>query len=125
MNAASDIELVRRFVAAWNARDVASIMAMLSPDIVYHNIPMEPLNGTAAVRASVERVCASATAIDWIITHIAAAGDGMVLTERIDNFTMAGRAVSVPVMGAFRCVDGLIAEWRDYFDLAQYKRQLL
>jgi len=99
MSTANDIELVRRFMMAWNARDVDAIMAMLSPDIFYHNIPMEPTCGTAAVRATVERVCASASEIDWIVTHIAATGDGTVLTERIDNFTMAGRPVSVPVMG--------------------------
>lgn len=124
MSTANDIELVRRFMMAWNARDVDAIMAMLSPDIFYHNIPMEPMCGTAAVRATVERVCASASEIDWIVTHIAATGDGTVLTERIDNFTMAGRPVSVPVMGAFRCQGGVIAEWRDYFDLDTYRRQL-
>lgn len=62
--------------------------------------------------------------IHWSTLHIAATPDGVVLTERLDSFVMEGRAVSVPVMGAFRCADGLIYEWRDYFDLAQYRNQL-
>lgn len=124
MNSTSPITLVTRFIQAWNERDPEAIMSLLSPDIVYHNIPMAPLRGTAAVRASVQSVCARSTEIHWSTVHIAATPDGVVLTERLDNFVMDGRAVSVPVMGAFRCVDGLIHEWRDYFDLTQYRNQL-
>jgi limonene-1,2-epoxide hydrolase len=124
MNMTDDIELVRSFVAAWNARSVDDIMAMMAPDIFYHNMPLEPLSGTAAARAVIERVCADSSEINWVITHIAATGNGVVLTERVDNFIMAGRPVSLPVMGAFRCAGGLIREWRDYFDLATYQRQI-
>jgi limonene-1,2-epoxide hydrolase len=50
----------------------------------------------------------------------------MVLTERIDSFTLAdGRRISVPLMGSFKIKDGQITEWRDYFDLATFQRQLV
>jgi limonene-1,2-epoxide hydrolase len=47
-----------------------------------------------------------------------------VLTERIDEFSVGGRRVSLPVMGSFQVVDERIKVWRDYFDLAMYRKQL-
>jgi limonene-1,2-epoxide hydrolase len=48
-----------------------------------------------------------------------------VLTERVDRFLLNGRKVELPVMGAFEVgPDGKIRAWRDYFDMAQFTRQL-
>mgnify|MGYP003343616549 CR=1 FL=1 len=52
-----------------------------------------------------------------------AEGD-VVLTERIDVFHMGETTIELPVMGIFEVRDGLIAAWRDYFDLNQYMSQL-
>jgi limonene-1,2-epoxide hydrolase len=51
-------------------------------------------------------------------THLAV-HDDVVLTERIDTFTVNGKEVPLPVMGTFEVRDGKIAAWRDYFDMAQ------
>jgi len=48
-----------------------------------------------------------------------------VLTERIDRFTIGGKRVELPVMGAFEVAsDGKICAWRDYFDMQQFMKQL-
>ena len=47
-----------------------------------------------------------------------------MLTERIDVFRMGETTIELPVMGIFEVRDGLIAAWRDYFDLNQYMSQL-
>ena len=46
----SPIEVVRRFCAAWNA-DVgaAELAAFFTDDAVYHNIPLAPVTGRAAI----------------------------------------------------------------------------
>ena len=51
-------------------------------------------------------------------THVAVRGD-VVLTERIDTFTVGSKVAALPVMGTFEIRDGKIAAWRDYFDMAQ------
>ena len=43
----------------------------------------------------------------------------MVLTERVDTFTIGGAVAPLPVMGTFEIRDGKICAWRDYFDMAQ------
>lgn len=116
------IERVEAFIAAWNRLDLEQVMAMMAADIVYHNIPMPPLHGIDAVRAFLGGM--KADAADWTV-HAIAERDGVVLTERTDRFLIDGKWVSVRVMGAFEFDRaGLIAAWRDYFDLAEFTSQL-
>ncbi len=116
------IEVVRRFIAAWNANDLERVLGYLHMDVHYHNVPLEPIYGREAVRAYL----ASKGGFDWVdwkLLAIAASGN-QVLTERRDDFGIGGRNVSLPLMGIFEIEGGLIRAWRDYFDLATYRRQL-
>ena len=115
------VEVVEAFVAAWNRMDLEAILGFLHEDILYHNVPVEPLAGKAAVSAYLRSRWVF-DSIDWEMTNIAANGN-TVLTERVDRFTIAGRPVTLPVMGTFGIEDGLIRAWRDYFDLASYQAQ--
>jgi limonene-1,2-epoxide hydrolase len=116
------IDIVREFLAAWNANDMDRVVAWLHPDVRYHNVPLAPVHGREAVRAYLKSIGAFDW-IDWKLLAIAADGN-IVLTERIDEFGINGMHVRLPLMGAFEIRDGLIGEWRDYFDLAMYQRQL-
>ena len=44
-------DIVLAFVDAWNRLDEERIYGLLADDIVYHNMPMAPVTGIAAVRA--------------------------------------------------------------------------
>ncbi len=48
----------------------------------------------------------------------------VVLTERIDTFTVGDVVAPLPVMGTFEVRDGKISAWRDYFDLGQITAML-
>lgn len=114
--------VVHSFVAAWNANDLERVVAHLHEDVVYHNMPVAPLRG----RAAVKEYLVSKGGFDrmhWRVLAIATTGN-KVLTERVDDFTLRGVDVSLPIMGTFEIEDGLIRAWRDYFDLDTYKRQL-
>ncbi len=37
---------------------------------------------------------------------------------------MGPKTITIPVMGTFELRDGLVAAWRDYFDVADFQRQL-
>lgn len=115
-------EIVSRFVAAFNARDVAAIMAFFAEDAVYHNMPNQPIEGTAAIRRAIESFVNPASKIDWEILRIAETGNA-VLTERVDRFIINGKEVALPVMGTFELANGKITSWRDYFDLLTWQRQ--
>jgi limonene-1,2-epoxide hydrolase len=115
---------VRRFIEAWKSRDLDRIMGFFSDDCVYHNMPLDPVTGSAAIRAALHAFVGAATQIDWELHQIAENEAGVVLTERTDRFEIGGRWIALPVMGAFELRDGKIARWRDYFDMSQFMKQL-
>jgi limonene-1,2-epoxide hydrolase len=119
-----NIAIVTSFVAAWSGRDLDAVMGYFTPDAFYHNIPMEPVQGVAAIQASLAGFVAMSEEIMWELRHIAATAEGIVLTERTDGFKMGGKWIRVRVMGAFELTDGKISAWRDYFDLAQFQAQM-
>ena len=114
--------VVRAFVQAWCGPDLDRVCALLGEDIEYHNIPMEPLSGKAAVEGYL-RAAGPFEESDWELLHIAAVGEH-VLTERVDRMVVGGKRIALPLMGVFRVSGGLIREWRDYFDLAMYRSQM-
>lgn len=115
-------ETVDAFIARLNAMDLDGAFALLADDVVYHNIPMNPVTGPAAVRAVFAQI--PFEAIDWIV-HSSAAAGGRVLNERTDRFRLAGgHWVELRVMGTFEVADGRITAWRDYFDLGQWLAQM-
>ncbi len=118
----SNSQIVLAFIDAWNRMDWDAIEDAFHDDVVYHNIPMEPMIGKAAASAGIRQM--QPESVDWQTLAIAENGD-KVLTERIDNFVMPGdKMLSVPVMGTFEIVDGKIKAWRDYFDLATFTNQM-
>jgi limonene-1,2-epoxide hydrolase len=117
-------ETVEAFINHWNACDIDAMLSLCAEDIVYHNIPMEPVNGTAQMRAMVEGFLANIASCDWQ-THAIAANGNVVLTERTDAFNFKdGRRAAIRVMGTFDLdANGRITGWRDYFDMAEFQRE--
>ena len=118
----SNSDVVMSFIQAWNDCNWDGIEALFTDDVVYHNIPMAPLNGRAAAMEMIRGM--QPQSVDWEVLNIAENGN-VVMTERVDNFVMNGGVeVSLPVMGTMEVVDGKISAWRDYFDLASFTSQM-
>ena len=119
----SPTELVERFCGLWEKNDLDGIIECFTPDAVYHNIPLDPVDGVDAIRATIAGFTAGVERVEFRVLHLAAAGD-VVLTERVDAFVLPDRTIELPVMGTFEVEDGRIAAWRDYFDLNQFMTQM-
>lgn len=121
LNAAQAETLVTDFLLSWRGRDIDVIMSYLAADAIYHNMPVAPIVGADAIRGIFSAFLGifSDAALD--IVSIAAKPD-LVLTERVDKFTMQdGRSVIMPVCGVFEIRDGKIVRFSDYFDLASFE----
>ena len=114
-------DTVRAFADAWSRLDLDRVIGLLHPGICYHNIPLEPLSGKYEVEAYL-RAAGPFEWCRWTLREIAPTGD-RVLTERVDEMVVRGTKIVLPVMGVFVVREGLISEWRDYFDLASYRAQ--
>ena len=125
MSESDNIDLVRRFCAAWSQSklDIPTILTFFTDDAVYHNMPIQPIQGKDAIKGVIEQFMTPFERCDWEVLRIAASGD-TVLTERIDRFIGADKKIELPVMGAFEIKGGKIAAWRDYFDLGAWTKQM-
>lgn len=117
-------ETIRKFVEIWAKCDVDAVMEFFTEDAIYHNMPMDPLQGTDAIRAAINGFVGMSTGIEWELRTIAESASGVVLTERTDKFEIAGKWISLPVMGTFELEGGKISAWRDYFDMNQFQSQI-
>ena len=119
----SPTQVVQAFCDAWGRRDLDAIIAAVTDDCVYHNIPMDPVVGPEAIRTFIEGFTTGVDKIEFRMLNIGAAGD-VVFTERVDVFAYPDKTVELPVAGIFEVRGGKIAAWRDYFDVNQFMSQM-
>jgi limonene-1,2-epoxide hydrolase len=124
----SPIEVVRRFCAAWSDNlGTAELAEFFTDDAVYHNIPFAPVAGREAIADNIASFIRPGPPgierIEFKVINIAADGP-VVMTERVDVFTLADKSFELPVMGTFEIGDGKIKAWRDYFDTNQFTSRM-
>lgn len=121
--AAAAEQVVRDFCDAFDGRNAEALRPYFTDDVVYHNIPLEPAVGIDATIAFIDGFFGMCDGMTIEMVGLAARDD-LVLTERIDTFTVGEAVAPLPVMGAFEVRDGKICAWRDYFDLGQITKML-
>jgi limonene-1,2-epoxide hydrolase len=124
MGTAEDAErVVRDMCDAFAKHDAEALRRFFTDDVVYHNIPMEPAVGIDATIAFIDGFFAMCENMVIETLHLAVR-DNIVLTERVDTFTVGQIVAPLAVMGTFEVRDGKISAWRDYFDMAQITKTL-
>ena len=119
---AEPIDVVRQFCAAWSRADADELLAFMTPDAIFHNVPIDPVVGHDAIRSALEAFLGMANNVEFEIRNIASNGP-VVFAERVDRFDLGGGHVDLPCNGVFEIADGKIAAWRDYFDMAMFSQQ--
>ena len=117
-------KIVNDFCKAFERKNIDEIMGYFTDDAVYHNMPMEPAKGKAAIRATINSYLPTADKIEFKILHSGSNGSNIVFNERIDMFDIGPKRIELPVAGVFEVRGGKITLWRDYFDLQSYTKQM-
>jgi limonene-1,2-epoxide hydrolase len=111
-------DVVTEFAEKWASPDPDELAGYFTEDAVYHNIPMDPVQGREAIKEFIAGFTAAFDGIDFQI-HRQVTDGNVVMNERTDTMRRKdGGEIPLPVMGVFEVVDGKIAKWRDYFDMA-------
>lgn len=111
-------ELVTEFCKLWASPDPEQLAGYFTEDAIYHNMPMDPVTGREAIKEFIAGFTAVLDGIDFQV-HRQVSSDNLVMNERTDVMRRKdGGEIPLPVMGSFEVVDGKIAAWRDYFDMA-------
>ena len=115
-------QTVTAFCNALTRSDLDEAMKYVAEDCVYHNIPLDPVKGAKAIRATLEGFMPMLGSIEIDTQRQVAVGD-LVMNERIDTFSPPGKAkYGLPVAGAFEVKNGKIVAWRDYFCMKQFEK---
>jgi limonene-1,2-epoxide hydrolase len=111
-------DVVTEFCKKWASPDPDELAGYFTEDAVYHNIPMDPVQGREAIKDFIAGFTAAFDGIDFHV-HRQISDGNVVMNERTDTMRRKdGGEILLPVMGVFEVVDGKIAKWRDYFDMA-------
>lgn len=107
-------QLVREWVARFNAGDVEGLAALYAEDAINHQVVMEPLHGRAAIRHLFEVEFGRAT-MTCLVENLFEDGDWAILEWR-DPAGLRG-------CGFFQVRDDRIVFQRGYFDQLSFFRQ--
>jgi ketosteroid isomerase-like protein len=121
----ANAELIRRFCAAFAARDGEAMAALYTPDARFSDPVFVDLRGEepgAMWRMLTGR--ADDLKVE-LLEHEAEDDRGSARWVARYTFTQTGRPVENEVRASFRFADGLIAEHRDEFDFHRWSRQAL
>jgi limonene-1,2-epoxide hydrolase len=116
---------VRRFLHAVESGDLDAVAGCFTDRARYANVPHPPAVGPDAIRAMFAPILRRAERIRWDVVSSAYDGDRAWL-ERVDRFWINGREYAIECNGVYT-VDhgsGLLAEVRDYVDLATWQQRL-
>ena len=116
-------EVVTAFIAAVEAKDLDMALGLVTEDVSYENIPIAPIVGKQAMRATLDSFLKSAIGVEWRMLRQVVSGN-VVINERLDRFQIGDGWLELPIAGFFEVTGGgLISVWRDYFDMSTYARQ--
>jgi steroid delta-isomerase-like uncharacterized protein len=121
---AQQIDLARRYSAAWASHDPDAIVAMHTEDTVFHMHGMaEPAIGAAATRDAIAALFVQAPDIRFQ-RKTAYFGEGHIVTEYVVSGTVDGVPFACDGVDVFQLRDGRIARKDTYLDTITYQRQL-
>lgn len=114
---------VTALMRAFDNKNIDGVAACFAPNAIYHNIPMEAVQGVEAIRASLAPFMGMASEIRFEVLHSSGSGN-VVMNERVDRFKIGEKWLAIKVMGVFEVGENGITAWRDYFDLGQFQSQM-
>ena len=111
-------EVVTEFCKLRTSPDPEQLAGYFTEEAIYHNIPTDPVQGREAIKEFIAGFTAAFDGIDFQV-HRQLSDGNLVMNERTDVMRRKGGGeIPPPVSGVFEVVDGKIAAWRDYFDMA-------
>ncbi|MCK8671121.1 limonene-1,2-epoxide hydrolase family protein [Rhodococcus sp. NPDC003382] len=116
----SAIAVVRNFLDALAASDIATAVALLDPEIAWYNTGLPTLRGLPRVSRTLQGMSRPSVGLNVVMHHIADDGNGVVLTERTDVLRVGRVSIAFWVCGTFEVRDGRIRVWRDHYDMATF-----
>jgi limonene-1,2-epoxide hydrolase len=109
-------QAVERLLMAYQRLDVNGMIDCFNEDAAYHAMSMESAVGKPAMRELWSHWVTSIFSEVTCEVHRQLSDGNIVMHERTDRSTVGDRKLETPVAAVFDIDNGLITEWREYFD---------
>ncbi len=119
----TNTEVVRQFINDWSRLDAARLADYFTEDGIYHNMPIEPVQGRENIEQFIAGFMQGWTETHWKIVNLVEQ-NGVVYCERLDCTKTQSGNVDLPCVGIFHLKAGKISLWRDYFDMGSYVKAI-
>jgi limonene-1,2-epoxide hydrolase len=115
--------VVERLFEAIGSRDLRRIHDLLTPGVVWQNVPHPAVIGREAVLAVLAGIITWSDCVRWEIISCAVDGDDLHV-EHVDHFVIDGIDHAVACNGIVRVDDGRIDSVRDFVDLGEWRERI-
>ena len=119
------IDIMLAFIAAWKAKDIDGVLALMDEEIVWHFAAAiaPPVRGKVKARKFMEGFATQIAEVRWRIFDHAESGDRLFV-EGVDEYVSTeGKLISAPYAGVVEFRDGKVLALREYFDLGVVNAQ--
>ncbi|KAI9002501.1 putative cytosolic protein [Hyaloraphidium curvatum] len=119
-------EVFTAFYKAMEKTDFETALKYVAPDCAYINMPAPTtvVKGHEGIKAVLVPFFAPFERNEFHIINKVIHGD-LIIAERVDkHFHPSGVIVDLPVTGVYLIKDGMIQEYRDYFDMTYITTQI-
>src|SRR5688572_7481746 len=120
------MQSLKSLIAACRSLDVEAVLAPLPDDFAWHNTGglKPPLRGQDAMRSTLQAMAKGIREGRWRLFDVAEVGN-TVWMEGVDEFIgTSGVRVAVPYAGTLEFRDGLILNWREYYEGRLIEQQM-
>ena len=118
----SSVEQVLLWVTGWPELGLpAAASDFFTSDAVFENVPVQgsEVRGPLAIGESLVEFRSLFARIEVDVTEVAEEGD-LVMVDRTERYVLLdGTELEIQSIGAFEIRDGMIAAWRDYWEVAE------
>ena len=114
---AKNIDTLKLLISSWRKQDIDGVLALVDEEFIWNNSGglRPPLVGKAAMRADLERMAGNIKESKWRLFGWTEVGE-TVWMEGVDEFIRKdGIRVAIPYAGVVEFRDGLILNWREYY----------
>jgi len=117
----SNAEQILLWVSSWPELGLPSAATdFFTRDALYDNVPVQgsEVRGSLAIGETLVNFRSMFERIEIDVVTVAEQGD-LVMVERVERYVLLdGVTLEMTVIGAFELEDGMIAAWRDYWEVA-------
>lgn len=117
--------LFERYGQAWGSHDPDAIVALHTPDTVFHlHSGQEPVHGREAVREAFAGFFALIPDLGWEQRSLIVGDDYWVVEWRMIGTSADGKQVDADLVDVITVEDGLVKSKQSYYDSVTFQAQL-